>query len=521
MAVRPIPLMPLKSNEFRMRHFDSDVFDTSESSYLFRFIDALCGETGAGDLKKAIFQKRLMTGINTITFQDLDRLFDGAFGLPRFLDETYAYDPEHQLLTSEQWDEVYTKDALYRERLKKFFMALGAGGTPEGLRLAVESVYGGDCKVLEVWKYLDSFGFSSTSQQPNQLISGDFENPNDVNSWTATNATIQPSNKDSSVFPVYAGSGSATVTPTTTDDLVKSLIIPVVQGSTYSASIAAIPSEDNQTITLSLEFLDAAGTRTSRINQAITFPVPQWQLIKVEGQTATSGFARINVSGGGKRFLIDEAAIVSGGRAFDAQVDSNVRLGRSGGNWRNEVVLVPVVPEPLSPEEFTSRKARLIHLVDRIRPQDSVVTIDYTGLQQSSPTMIRAVGADSQYFEVQRQVTGVPNIMSMPTPEYTAHDIIMSAWWESGKTTPAPTTAFGTTQENSVYYVADGSATSPIGSAKYMIQNASGSNLRESPSFVRKLSESDTREFTPIQAVSAAIPTRDSTITTGWIPNTR
>ena len=512
-----------------MRHFDSDVFDTTETSYLYRFISALCGNAGAGDLKRSIFEQRLMTNINTISFRDLDRLFDGAFGLPRFVDESYAFDPDNELLTSDEWDEVFAKDALYRERLTKIFAAMGAGGTNEGLRLAVEAVYGGDCKLLEVWKFLDLYGLGSTSQSPNLLLKGSFEHPLDVAGWDGVGCTLVPSStrEDRAILPVYAGSGSAMAVPygSATSAELTSLETPVSQGSLYSGSVAVNLLEDFQ-ISLILEFTDGKGNVLGQSStETLSIPTQQWALLKVEGVTATSGFARLKIKKDqNSRFMIDEAAICHGNRAFDAQIDNNVRLGRNGGNYRNEVVVCPIVSEPMSDQEFTSRKTRLTHFLDRVRPQDSIVTVDFSGLQQSTPLMTRAIGSDSSYFEVQKYVTEVPDIESLPNSQYTTDDVIRDAqWWAGAEDDPAPAEKYGTTMESSVFFVNKEGQDNPIKSTKYLIRGANGTNYYEAEPYLVKVSENESRVFSPRDAVANTVPISESQINLGvrWSPNRR
>jgi len=134
----PFPLMPPKSTELRMDHFDPEVYVTDTSTLMFKFVDALCGDGGAGSLKKEIFLQRLSTALDNIYGSDLDYIF-GSVRLGRSDSEAYTHNPMSQLLTSDQWDEVAAKDAQYRSRIREFFMACGAGNTADALRQAVET----------------------------------------------------------------------------------------------------------------------------------------------------------------------------------------------------------------------------------------------------------------------------------------------------------------------------------------------------------------------------------------------
>ncbi|QGJ94915.1 minor tail protein [Gordonia phage RedWattleHog] len=155
------PLLPPKSIEARLAHFDETVYRADSSTVLYKLLDALCGDAGAGDLKKGAFLRRLSQSLENVYFSDLDYIFGGMGFLSRSSEETYPYDPTNDMLTSDQWDEVRVKDAWYRARIRDFFIAAGKGGTPQGIRLACMAATSVDCDIHEVWRYLDNFGISA------------------------------------------------------------------------------------------------------------------------------------------------------------------------------------------------------------------------------------------------------------------------------------------------------------------------------------------------------------------------
>lgn len=125
---------------------------------LYKYVDALCGTTGAGALINLIFLARLGGALETIYFNDLDYIFGSVSFLARAPSESYAYNPMTDLLTAAQWDEVRVKDAWYRARVKSFFIACSLGGTPDGLRQCVDAAVAVDADLYEVWRYEDNFG---------------------------------------------------------------------------------------------------------------------------------------------------------------------------------------------------------------------------------------------------------------------------------------------------------------------------------------------------------------------------
>lgn len=157
---KPWPLMPPKSTELRMSHFDETVYNVGTSTVLFRFLDALCGDAGAGSLKKAVFLQRLSGALDNIYGADLDYVFGNMRFLSRAGSESYPYNPATEQLTSAQWDEVEVKDAQYRARIREYFIACGSGATTDSIRQTVHAATSADCQVMETWKYIDDFGIS-------------------------------------------------------------------------------------------------------------------------------------------------------------------------------------------------------------------------------------------------------------------------------------------------------------------------------------------------------------------------
>lgn len=155
------PLLPPKSTESRLAHFDEHSYKADSSTVLYKLLDALCGDAGAGDLKKAAFLRRLSQALENVYFSDLDYIFGGMGFLSRSSEETYPYDPANDMLTSDQWDEVRVKDAWYRARIRDFFVAAGMGGTPQGIRMACVAGTSVDCDIYEVWRYMDNFGITA------------------------------------------------------------------------------------------------------------------------------------------------------------------------------------------------------------------------------------------------------------------------------------------------------------------------------------------------------------------------
>lgn len=312
----PFPLMPSKSTELRMEHFDENVYVADSTTLLYKFMDAMCGDAGAGSLKKEVFLQRLSGAIAGIYGSDLDYIFGNVHFLSRAPSESYDYDTMVQMLTSDQWDEVMVKDAWFRARITEFFNACTSGGTVDGIRQAVHAALSVDCEVMENWRYIDNFGLGEN-------------------------------------------------------------------------------------------------------------------------------------------------------------------VGRAPFSARNEATIVPhkATLEP--------RDRRLLRdMLDRITPQDSIMTISTEGLSVSTPIPIRAVTADSTYFEVQKVVTGTPVLDGMPPPELLAIDLDPTEEWLFSRSPElAPYAQFNITSEYGYFYLISGGARSPIDSVTYGRMLISGGAVHPEASY--------------------------------------
>lgn len=167
MAQNPFPFMPAKGTAALMLNFDTDVYNTSSSSLVYKFVDALAGSTGAGQLLTQNFLTQLQGNLSTTYGSDLDYFFGNIGFLPRAPSEMYLYNAATDLLNSAQWKEADIKDAWYRCRVRDFWKAAGMGGTSEAIRMATQAACSCDANIFEDWRYIDSFGLSSAVGRAN------------------------------------------------------------------------------------------------------------------------------------------------------------------------------------------------------------------------------------------------------------------------------------------------------------------------------------------------------------------
>jgi hypothetical protein len=139
----------------KLSRFDENLYNIHSASHLYRFLLALCGEGGAGSVRKEVLYAKLQNAIYSTHFHDLDRLYGDPLALPRLSGEVYAYDPSNDPLTQNQWIEVYAKDANYRNRCLLWMRAIIYGGSPMGMALAAEAACGVECDIFAVADYLN------------------------------------------------------------------------------------------------------------------------------------------------------------------------------------------------------------------------------------------------------------------------------------------------------------------------------------------------------------------------------
>ena len=406
----PFPLMPPKSTELRMAHFDEHVYKTDDSTVLHKFLDAMCGDSGIGNLKKEIFIQRLSGAIEGIYGTGLDYILGGVGFLSRTSSESYVYSPENGMLVSDQWDEIAIKDAAYRNRIREFFIAANKGNTVDGIRQAVHAATSADCQVLENWRYIDNFGLG-------------------VKDWNA-----------------------ATNTPTLADGTGRS-------GDLYRVSVGG---------TRNL----GGGSVSYAVNEYLVYSGNVWVKTEVGGygRSLVIAYAAVDMKTGHRVYFTDSNPATAKSQAESYAANGTDREVEEV-QCRSEVTVVP------HKRSYSPNEARVLReMLDRITPQDSVITINPDGLAINTPLPIRASASDSTYYQVEKVITGTPDLENLPSPELLAIDLEPGEDWLLSRSPElAPYARFNITQEYGYYYLASGGDRSPIDTISYGTLQADGS----------------------------------------------
>lgn len=149
-------LTPDQATAKRLNHFDPNLFDLRPESHLSRFLRALLGDSGTGQLRKRYTVARLQSILNSTHFYDLDGFYGAIFGAQRRQSERLPINPMADTATPDEWDEIMVRDARYRERIHALAKSIPLAGTVAGLQQAAEALTGVECEIEETWRIVDS-----------------------------------------------------------------------------------------------------------------------------------------------------------------------------------------------------------------------------------------------------------------------------------------------------------------------------------------------------------------------------
>lgn len=478
--VRPLPYLVPRTLLQKAAHFSEAYWKLDNDSIVFKLLDAMCGDSGAGNDKKALFLSRLQASLDSTYFQDLDAFYFGVLGFPRHLSESYNYNPYSNALTADQWIEVILKDAKYRSRCLDLMAALDHGSSPFGMRMGCKAVLGVDCDVFELWKYIDSpayrsglkinetgkattpaasafnltSGFSIKVKFRSDLLSAGsvralvakFTPTGNQRSWmlqlsatgvpefvTSTDGTATVTTSSSAALPSTLQGRDiwlrASFNPNNGANRVAAFAYSTDDGVNYTTLGTATVTSTTTTIftSTSVVSVGSAGDATlpfaGWIYRANIYSDQTWTTL-VSGPNFTSN------SSGATSFTDAQGFVWT--ITAPATITPNYAFGRTGTNLRTEVLITPH-------KVITQQERRNLSLVlERLKPREAVLTIA-NGLAVNTPVALKVVSADSSYFETDIQVTGASGISDAALKNY-----------YSKTTSPQPSS------DQTIYYLQDG-----------------------------------------------------------------
>jgi hypothetical protein len=153
-------ILPDSSLQFRLRHLPGELYDLRPTSHLVRFVKALLGDSGVGQLRKRYMQSQFQATLQGTHFYDLDRFYGAIFGAQRRPGEQLPVDPMSQVAPPDTWDQVMAADARYRERIIALAKGISMGATIPGMRALAEAITGVPCEIYETWALMEGTGAS-------------------------------------------------------------------------------------------------------------------------------------------------------------------------------------------------------------------------------------------------------------------------------------------------------------------------------------------------------------------------
>lgn len=155
----------------RLANFPPQVWTLTPESLLVRFMAALMGAPGAGQLRQRQLIARLQSAIGGTHFYDLDAFYGALFSarrnnaaaLPVHPWTGVTFDPYNDLATADGWDEIHVTDARYRERVISLARAISMGGTVPGIQAMAEAIVRVPCRVYETGQLITLQGAETTA----------------------------------------------------------------------------------------------------------------------------------------------------------------------------------------------------------------------------------------------------------------------------------------------------------------------------------------------------------------------
>jgi hypothetical protein len=150
----------------RLANFPPQVWNLTPDSLLVRFMAALLGPAGAGQLRQRQLTARLQSAIGGTHIYDLDAFYGALFSarrtnaaaLPVNPSTGVTFDPYNDLATADGWDEIHAADAIYRERVIQLARAISLGGTVPGIQAMAEAIVRVPCRVYETGQLVNLQG---------------------------------------------------------------------------------------------------------------------------------------------------------------------------------------------------------------------------------------------------------------------------------------------------------------------------------------------------------------------------
>ena len=368
--------------------FPEEVYDLDTDTHLYRFLQGLCGDQGAGSLKSQSYISRLKTEASGLVFSEIDTQYSSlrfprlSFEFPTDLigDTTGQIDPSVSVLTTQEWDQIEAGDNSYLHRIQEFLQSTRMGNSPDGISLAAESGCGVTVDVWETYKSI----YASLHDEA-YIPSGGYSLPFVGLTKTLSEFVLMPHAED------QGNAYDASFTRDTVSDATFQAALPVWTEAISYAPGDYVTASDGFSGTLAPGHVFVATAATGASNSTTE---PDWSTIINDGEYGD--------------FIFD-------GDSFSAGV-TWVDAGTATVNDDQTVNTTSNLQ--LDPE----RERNMVHVVDNMRPVGALMTIQtvvptYVPIKTPDGAVIDPpVMTSSANFHLNRFVTGKLNV-TWPTPD--------------------------------------------------------------------------------------------------------
>lgn len=147
-----VPADPHPTFVHKVSNFPDNLYSFDENNNITTLMKILLGNSGTGQLRNIQTVARLSQ--EHIEFSNLDSILGQILGIARISPEIYSFstNPFIDQLTSDQWDEVDSKDSKYRERLLGAAEAFQTGATVWSVMTMCQAMTGMKFYVTESWR---------------------------------------------------------------------------------------------------------------------------------------------------------------------------------------------------------------------------------------------------------------------------------------------------------------------------------------------------------------------------------
>jgi hypothetical protein len=371
-----------------IQRFPEAIYSRSRETHLYRFLTAIAGDAGAGQLKKQSVYARMKSEGTLLSFEDLDGSYK-TFGFARLPNEIYSINAKESHLTTEEWDAIRAADNSYRRRIMDFYQATRYGGSPEGMRLASSAGSGQETAVTENYKAI----FDSISDDPlgiqrsgNTNSLAEFvirpkihQNQNNVERYATLVITPNEVFSDSDYFVFSYGSGESS-TPVHLKNVTSAIL--------ESAIVGLEIVELNE---VSVAQLTSTGYKISFLN-----PDLDVLNLKIASASLLSG-AKIEIS---YSFIDGTFYTTDFGTPRHEYYDMAVSGLVPNGTVFNQETGVWLDP---------AYERNMNDVVDRIKPSSTIFTFKSTE-ERKIQVAINSVTATTEKFVLNRFIKGNPEI---------------------------------------------------------------------------------------------------------------